>query len=221
MSDSVRQEILSRLRQSASMETGEVPETTCMPVKTLGRREKIDRLKALMEAVRAEVHVVEKQHWTARLKTVLREKNFKRLLYAPETAIGAQIEDAWRSEAGGLPTLTVYAESVESFKTELFEIDAAVTTTIGAIAESGALVLWPDQREPRLMSLVPPVHIAVLEADRIYSTFCEIIQAQSWSRAMPANALLISGPSRTADIEMTVAFGVHGPRELMVFILEG
>ena len=70
------------------------------------------------------------------------------------------------------------------------------------------------------MSLVPPVHIAVLEADNIYNSFCEIIQAQSWPAHMPTNALLISGPSKTADIEMTLAFGVHGPRELIVIIIK-
>ena len=92
---------------------------------------------------------------------------------------------------------------------------------MGAIAETGAIVLWPDESEPRLMSLVPPVHIAVLEADKIYNSFCEIMQAEHWPDHMPTNALLISGPSKTADIEMTLAFGVHGPRELIVLVIEG
>ena len=69
------------------------------------------------------------------------------------------------------------------------------------------------------MSLVPPVHIVVLEADKVYNTFCEILEKQGWTQNMPTNMVLISGPSRTADIEMTVAFGVHGPKELIVFIL--
>jgi L-lactate dehydrogenase complex protein LldG len=64
------------------------------------------------------------------------------------------------------------------------------------------------------------VHIAVLEADKIYNSFCEIIQADNWPDHMPTNALLISGPSKTADIEMTLAFGVHGPRELIVLIID-
>jgi L-lactate dehydrogenase complex protein LldG len=47
------------------------------------------------------------------------------------------------------------------------------------------------------------------------------MQAENWPNRMPTNALLISGPSKTADIEMTLAFGVHGPRELMVMIVDG
>jgi L-lactate dehydrogenase complex protein LldG len=81
-------------------------------------------------------------------------------------------------------------------------------------------VLWPDAREPRLMSLVPPLHIALLQSDKIYNSFYEIIQVEKWPDRMPTNALLISGPSKTADIEMTLAFGVHGPRELVVMIID-
>jgi L-lactate dehydrogenase complex protein LldG len=81
-------------------------------------------------------------------------------------------------------------------------------------------VLWPDAREPRLMSLVPPLHIALLQSDKIYNSFYEIIQVEKWPDRMPTNALLISGPSKTADIEMTLAFGVHGPRELIAMIIE-
>ena len=70
------------------------------------------------------------------------------------------------------------------------------------------------------MSLVPSIHIAVLQADKIYSSFLEVMQKENWSAKMPTNVVLISGPSKTADIEMTLAFGVHGPKELIVLILE-
>ena len=69
------------------------------------------------------------------------------------------------------------------------------------------------------MSLVPPVHIAVLDGDKIFNTLGEVMQTQNWPEKMPTNAVLISGPSKTADIELTLAFGVHGPKELIVLIL--
>jgi L-lactate dehydrogenase complex protein LldG len=90
---------------------------------------------------------------------------------------------------------------------------------MGGIAETGAIILWPDKKEPRLMSLVPPIHIAVLDADKIFNTFGEAMQEQRWPEKMPTNAVLISGPSKTADIELILAFGVHGPKELIVLIL--
>ena len=101
----------------------------------------------------------------------------------------------------------------------MFELDASVTSTVGGIAESGSLILWPTPQEPRLMSLVPPVHIAILEANKIYHTFNEAMEQQHWADQMPTNALLISGPSKTADIELVLTFGVHGPKELIVLVL--
>lgn len=70
------------------------------------------------------------------------------------------------------------------------------------------------------MSLVPPVHIALLQADQIYDTLEQMMEAEQWSRQMPTNALLISGPSKTADIQQVLAYGVHGPKALIVLILE-
>ena len=64
---------------------------------------------------------------------------------------------------------------------------------MGAIAETGSLILKPDEQEPRLLSLVPPIHLAVLDSKRIYSTFSEAIREEGWSRPMPTNVLLISG----------------------------
>jgi L-lactate dehydrogenase complex protein LldG len=78
----------------------------------------------------------------------------------------------------------------------------------------------PNSDEPRLMSLVPPIHIALLDTAKLYSTFAEAIQAQGWvQHGMPTNALLISGPSKSADIEQTLAYGVHGPKELVVILV--
>jgi L-lactate dehydrogenase complex protein LldG len=219
MSDTARERILARLF-AAGADREAVAAAACMPVRTYSRAEKITRLEKLMSAVHTEVHVVRRQAWADALKQTLRGRGLKTLLYAPQSALGRQIEAAWQEEAQGLPALSTFEGSIEGFRDALFEIDAAITTTLGAIAETGALVLWPDQAEPRLMSLVPPVHIAVLEAEQIYNSFCELIQQQNWPGHMPTNALLISGPSKTADIEMTLAFGVHGPRELIVLVLE-
>jgi hypothetical protein len=69
------------------------------------------------------------------------------------------------------------------------------------------------------MSLVPPIHIALLDADQLYDTLFDAMQAQGWSDGMPTNALLVSGPSKTADIQVTLAYGAHGPKELVVLLL--
>ena len=69
------------------------------------------------------------------------------------------------------------------------------------------------------MSLVPPLHAVVLDARNIRSTFHEFLVAEDWvGQGLPTNALLITGPSKSADIEQTLAYGVHGPRELLVLV---
>ena len=119
-----------------------------------------------------------------------------------------------------MPELIDYKHPIEKSKDLLFEIDAAITTTLGGIAETGSLILWPTPDEPRLMSLVPPIHIAVLNSKNIYSTFLEAMISGNWVSEMPTNALLISGPSKTADIEQTLVYGIHGCKELVVILIQ-
>ena len=86
------------------------------------------------------------------------------------------------------------------------------------IAETGTLVLWPTPEEPRLLSLVPPIHVALVDFGRIASTLHELMHAEQWAAGMPTNALLLSGPSKSADIEQTLTYGVHGPARLVVLL---
>jgi L-lactate dehydrogenase complex protein LldG len=173
-----------------------------------------------MEAVRTEVHVVPSSGWTDALRNILIPRKLQTLLFAPGTEYGQALARSWEQYPDTLPTLKPYSGNIESFKEDLFMADAAITGCRGAIAQTGALILVPSEEEPRLMSLVPHIHIALLAADTVYATLAEAIAGQAWSSGMPTNTLLISGPSKTADIEFTLAFGVHGPKELILLILD-
>lgn len=104
----------------------------------------------------------------------------------------------------------------------LFGYDVGITSAQAAIAETGTLVLESERERHRLVSLLPPVHIAIVEAAGIYRTIGEALsvvrpgETTELSRAIT----FITGPSRTADIELTLAIGVHGPQELYVIIIE-
>jgi L-lactate dehydrogenase complex protein LldG len=219
MSETARDRILARLRGAPRQE---VPSPDVPPPAAAApdRAARVARLKSLMEAVRAEVHVLPVADWIARLKEVLGARAIKTLLYAPDTDLGSAVAAAWQQDADGLPELVAYAEPVESFKERLFGVDAALTAAAGAVSDTGALILRPTGAEPRLMSLVPPVHIAVLRADTVYPSLGDAMREGRWAEGMPSNMLLISGPSKTADIELVLAFGVHGPKELVVLIVE-
>ena len=182
--------------------------------------QRVARLRQLMEAVHTETHLTTLADWPALLERLLTEKQLGSLLIAPSTPWGAQLAEhfAGRSDA---PHLKAYDRPVEEWKAELFnDTPASLTGTLGAIAATGSLILWPTREEPRLMSLVPPVHFAILKASEVYDNFYEVQQQQQWSGGMPTNALLVSGPSKTADIEQVLAYGAHGPKDLIVLILE-
>jgi L-lactate dehydrogenase complex protein LldG len=170
-----------------------------------------------MEAVRGEVHPVGAD-WPRVLHESLKKKGARNLLYPSGTTHGVDLENRWRTAEG--IGLSPVADRVEVVRDQLFRsTDAALTGCLGAVAETGSLVLWPTPQEPRLMSLVPPIHFVLLDAARILSTFHEMLVEEGWvGRGLPTNALLISGPSKSADIEQTLAYGVHGPRELIVLI---
>ena len=210
-----RERILSRLRQADPI-AGEPPEQA-PATENWDREERIRRFTERMRAVRAEIHRCPDADWPSLLLEIARNKGVATLLHAPDTPHGRQLASSHTSHS---LELLAYDTEIETWKDQLFDrIDAAVTATRGAVAETGSLILWPDRHEPRLMSLVPPIHFALLDAGNIHSTFAEAVASENWAAGMPANALLISGPSKSADIEQTLAYGVHGPKELIVLIL--
>ena len=101
---------------------------------------------------------------------------------------------------------------------ELFGFDVGISTVQAGIAETGTLVLEANREKNRLVSLVPPVHIAILDATRIFCTLGETLAALYRGGNLSQAITFITGPSRTADIELTLAIGVHGPQELYVII---
>lgn len=97
------------------------------------------------------------------------------------------------------------------------EIPAGLTGVECAIAESGTLVIPGDRDRPLTASLLPEIHLAILRSSDILPRLPEALQRQE--RIKAPVTVLISGPSRTADIEMTLTIGVHGPRLVVVFCL--
>ncbi len=213
-----RARILKRLRAAPRFRTppdaGRTTGSAVGPERAAQRARFIERLTA----VRGQVETVG-DDWPRRLCALLAERRVRHLWYGPAGPLGAILEAHW--PPGQSVGLRPYLEPVEQCRADLFDPAAAgLTACRGAVAETGSLVLWPGPEEPRLLSLVPPVHVVLLAADAIRGTFAELLEAQAWAAGLPTNALLISGPSKSADIEQTLSYGVHGPRELMVLLKE-
>lgn len=214
MSDAARSNILGRLKAAHRTEVPERPDWT---PPTFGEG-KLEQFRRMLESVHGEVHETTAAEWPERLRNLLSNKGVNAVLYGPATDHGAALVKAWDGQEA--PSLVPYNRQVEELKqTLVHEVQAGLTSCRAAIAETGSLVLWPTAAEPRLMSLLPPIHVALLAKSSLADSLAQLIAAQGWVDEMPTNALLISGPSKTADIEQTLAYGVHGPKELIVLVL--
>ena len=97
--------------------------------------------------------------------------------------------------------------------------DCAVTDVQYAVAESGTLVIKPSPLHGRGLSLVPMYHVAIVEPRQFLPDMVDLFETLA-KEPDRSNWILISGPSKTADIEMNVVTGVHGPNVVQVFVLK-
>jgi L-lactate utilization protein LutC len=105
---------------------------------------------------------------------------------------------------------------------DVFAADLGVTTAAYGLADTGTLVLIASAACHRLDSLAPPVHVALLRASALVSGLHELmlVLARAGAFADHSAITLVRGPSRTADVELTLSIGVHGPKKLYVVIVD-
>jgi L-lactate dehydrogenase complex protein LldG len=96
---------------------------------------------------------------------------------------------------------------------------AGITSADYGLADTGTLVLLSSAREARMISLLPPLHVAVIPRESILTGLDELLTVLADPAEASSSMLLITGPSRTADIEQILVRGVHGPGEIHVIVL--
>jgi len=97
--------------------------------------------------------------------------------------------------------------------------DVGITSADYALADTGTLVLLSSPQEARMISLLPPAHIAVVPRARILTGLDELFSILPNPAEVTSSMVLITGPSRTADIEQILVRGVHGPGLLTVVVV--
>jgi L-lactate dehydrogenase complex protein LldG len=98
-------------------------------------------------------------------------------------------------------------------------VAAGITGADAGIAESGSLILRSGAGRPRLAALIPPVHVAVLSVGRIVRSLAHYLQMHPAALEGASNLTIVTGPSRTGDIEQELNLGVHGPKQLHVILV--
>ncbi len=180
--------------------------------------DRVGRLRQKMESAGSEFLDARGGDWLAALQAWLAANSIPGCIYAPTTRLGRKIAAGWNVSAPLIP----FQRPLADWKDELFaQGGAGVTSTRGGIAETGSLILWSDPLEPRSLSLIPPVHVALLDCRRIYDTLGQAMREQDWRSRMPTNLLLLSGPSCTTSLGADPVIGVHGPKRLLVVLVDG
>ena len=114
-----------------------------------------------------------------------------------------------------------FIRSTDAFSREgIAATEVGITSADYALADTGSLVMFTESKESRLLSLLPPCHIAVIESSKIVASLDDVFRLRPLPGAESSAIVVITGPSRTADIEMRLVRGVHGPGEIHVIIIE-
>jgi L-lactate dehydrogenase complex protein LldG len=125
-----------------------------------------------------------------------------------------------RLHASGIGYVTEASDS--EFRQIAIAAGVGVSGVDYALADTGTLVLLARKGQARSISLVPPVHIAIVKPDQMISGLDDLFQLLRFEKGVSdlgSAVTFITGPSRTADIELTLVVGVHGPQELHVVII--
>jgi L-lactate utilization protein LutC len=99
-----------------------------------------------------------------------------------------------------------------------YDADAGITDVWFAVAETGSLVIRASAEHGRAVSLVPPLHIAIVEREQIVPDLVDAMRKIA-AEGAGTGTVFITGPSKTSDIEMTLVTGVHGPMEVVVLLV--
>ena len=125
-------------------------------------------------------------------------------------------------QACGIPKIPGVTTNPEDLRNTCATAGAGITSAYCLLAETGTIVLRACPQEPRLLSLLPPVHIAVVALDRLLTNLDEMLSMTPRPVDSDSSAMvLITGPSRTGDIEQILVRGVHGPGAVHVVIVQG
>ena len=151
-----------------------------------------------LAALGGHAYLVSEKEFPARLTELLESKGIDRVLV---------------DESGAR-----YSTKIPCIREPDPTVRAGVTGALAGIAETGSLLLVSEAGQALTASLLPEIHIAILKTSQLVPTLAEALQRPEVRTALAG--VIITGPSRTADIEMTLTIGVHGPGELHVFLID-
>jgi len=190
------------------------------------------RFTGELEAVAGVVHRLSASGVPALVARLAREHRFSRVIAWHESALGVpglltalQAEGLAVDGGSSDPGHATGRNQVGDFRQRMGRGEVGLTAVDYAVAESGSLILMSGSGRGRLVSCLPVIHVAILRPGQLIETWDEFGVLMEASHRLappgdsPSNIAFITGPSRTADIELSLTRGVHGPKEVHVIAL--
>jgi len=209
-----REAILHRVRTAIGRSAGQAP----APVPELRLRipevSRDQRIEQLLE------NVGKLAGKAVRVKSVEEARQYAAGLVAGRTAVASNAPLLEECGIGSLPGVTGGYRDRDALRAAAEKADVGITSADYALADTGSLVLLSSTAEARMISLLPMVHLAIVRADRILTGLDELYSTIPDPMTRTSSMVLITGPSRTADIEQILVRGVHGPGEIHVVVVE-
>ena len=150
---------------------------------------------------------------------LLQERSVRRVLLGAGAVLDS-LDLSEQLKSAGLEISFASSGGAES-RDDFFAADAGISGVDYLIAETGSLVVLSRPEQPRSLSLLPPLHIAVAHRDQILPDLFDLFEPGLWEirGGLPSCLSLITGPSKTGDIELRLVTGVHGPGEVHVVLI--
>jgi len=218
----VREEILKRLKGATRGQTKPRPYSPPLPNLFLSSEELIVQFSENLAAQTGTVyHVKDAEEVKAKLSEIATRENLSTIMVATDAVTASLKLPEW-GRAAGIEVLTAKDfANFEAYRDAVFnKVQAGMTGVDYAVAESGTICLIHDENQPRLLSIAPVLHIAVLPVGRLFAVYENVtdrVFADKNNR--PSHFTFITGPSMTADIQGGQFKGMHGPGKLIVIII--
>lgn len=195
-----REAVLGRIRSSLGRKPGQPADSLPAPLFVHTSESRYERLQ--------------------RFLTALHALNVRTLAATSAAEIRAYIDDRARGKRVLCAQAAILRDcGVTGNTDDPATADIGITGADYALAATGTLVMLASKENPRKYSLLPPVHIAVVDERKLLASVDELFTIVRMPADMTSSMVLITGPSRTADIEQILVRGVHGPGELHVVLL--
>ena len=208
-----RAHILHRVRTGLGRTAGQAvpePPPVRLRIPEIDREARIESLRARVQALSGTTHRVANPAEACAIAAGLIDGR---------TAIASNAPFLAECGIPGLPAVRSGVTDREELRDLCATYEIGITSADFALADTGTLVMLSSPQEARLISLLPPKHLAIVPAERILSGLDELFTRLPNPAEQTSSMVLITGPSRTADIEQILVRGVHGPGEIMVVVV--